>query len=669
MLILDRTATLHEVALAWWWGRRALLDAGLPEVNAKDGGPTVDPCALDGRLFYLLAVPTPMVPGTEDWGGVQPKGDVGEAGDIPLHIAAVQQAGLRARDVDEPAHFTRWPSATVPENRRAAVRHGLRVITSSKRAGGYRGRVERVDFTAVMVDDTGLNLLEWALRELEPGQEVAIGFPFDARAPGDGILQGSSCRLHRSDDGRVWLHSFKHTASYFHQPASGVVEENLPGVEMISSSAPRPQSAAAKRADLVNTILGPSRPVMEIAAEAAQEYSEERAEGAERERQQARRAVRYATLEERIAAKKAAADALDPTLVVYARRATKLAKEWAPLLRRHLEAQGLYRADEPCGWNQGLGDVLTHRMSVKRRWCDRFSCYRCGPVLLGQKGAGICVMPVVDSAGKVVGPSLEDRLEVYRYEIPTKKLRLWRDRFQETVDSNPAFGSVSQSSTDPKAGFDPDAPAYVAFINEETTVVLATLALPPSRKGGGGAPVATLPGHAVRETVLELMKATYTAVPSYVDGIHGSGPFVVDAKVTGKVTSSRGLRLNPDELVRVASPHAYVERLRVAPSVKKSAEILRSRTVGIQELEAAGESPSLSTYPVPDPDEQDAHWEALAAAVEPEAGVPGGDVVVSLTRAVCTPAADLDAMQVLLETSTEPTPTITSPAVRSAVAA
>jgi hypothetical protein len=133
MLILDRTASLAEVALAWWWGRRALLDAGLPEVNVKDGGPTVDPCALDGRLFYLPAAPTPMVPGTEDWGGTRPRGTWGDTGDVALALGSVLAAGVRVRDVDESAHLLQWPEATVPEGRGkrvAKVRQGLKITTS-----------------------------------------------------------------------------------------------------------------------------------------------------------------------------------------------------------------------------------------------------------------------------------------------------------------------------------------------------------------------------------------------------------------------------------------------------------------------------------------------------------------------------------------------------------
>jgi hypothetical protein len=525
---------------------------------------------------------------------------------------------------------------------RGAVATSRSKGVGSGATGGHR---RTADFSTLAVEGTGQNLLAWARTHIPAGHEAAIGFPFQAREAGDGILQGSSCRLHHEEDGRVWLHSFKTHESYFHQASYRGEEGALPGVEMISS-VPHPQPRTESADDLAEQILGRSVTSEKTRAALQAERAAERAaehdyEVAAQAQVRARMTDYWSPAEERIAARKVAAESLDFTVLAYAKRAMKLADEWRPLFRTHLASQGVVRPTEPCGFSQGLGDVVTDRMSVVHRGCGKLVCYLCGPGLLAGKAAAVCLAPVVDEDGKLIGLPMEERAVVYRYECAQTDLVKWRKRFHRAA--NVTDGSLPPDR-DPSVTFGSEAPTYQAFTARGRAVILCTLEFAPSRKGGGGAPVATLVGaEQVRATVLALFQATYRVV-STIEDLDGT---VMDAKpvMTGKITSSRGVCLNPDKVFAAAAGNGWFVECPYAQHAPQAAKTWKKMAIDIQSADLDGDSPSLVTTPVSDPERRQAAWEAVAST-RPDGEPYARPVVFGAARkhVTVTSAATLDAM-------------------------
>ncbi len=209
LIFLGRDATMHEVQRLPWWARRRLLAAALPEVNTK-GKPVFDLSVFNGGLVFLPAVPTPMTPGVEDWGGVLPQGGFGSDGDTLLDVDAAIAEAQVAETEDATAYYAKFPKP---------------VKAAGASGGGSGGfSVERRDFSQVEVAP-GVSLLTHANRG---GSRV--GNPFVPRAEGDPAINGTGSKLQTLPDGSLWLISFPDGVAYVHEPAlPGVFDFTLEG--------------------------------------------------------------------------------------------------------------------------------------------------------------------------------------------------------------------------------------------------------------------------------------------------------------------------------------------------------------------------------------------------------------------------------------------------------
>lgn len=236
LLFLDREATYEEASDVWWWARDRLIQAGLPEESAKDGEPANDSRAMDGRLFFLPAYPTPAAPGTERWGGApcrvyyagsgdhDPDADADDIADVVLapldpllDVDVARVAGQAVRDREEPLHLARWPSVPVPgKGPRKAVQGTTRKYSSETPA---LTPPSRVDLDAVPMPGLGATVLAWTRANLPRGQQIQIGSVCDPTVQwqaGETALDYRSAMLHHEVDGAVWLHDFRTGLTYVH---------------------------------------------------------------------------------------------------------------------------------------------------------------------------------------------------------------------------------------------------------------------------------------------------------------------------------------------------------------------------------------------------------------------------------------------------------------------
>lgn len=205
---LSRTCSADEAAALWWWSRRRLLDAGLPVESAKAGEPCDDSRAMDGRLFYLPSVPAGMVPGTEGWGGVRPRGMVSPDDAPVLDVDALLTAARVVQAEDEDEHLARFPGVPVPGGKAGrGTSTGGRAVASSTRGavhGASGSEVEHSDWGSIKF--AGTTLLAWCEKNLSPGSEASVGSPW--RPDGGSGEGGRSLRIHRDPDGRLWGKDF-----------------------------------------------------------------------------------------------------------------------------------------------------------------------------------------------------------------------------------------------------------------------------------------------------------------------------------------------------------------------------------------------------------------------------------------------------------------------------
>lgn len=389
-------------------------------------------------------------------------------------------------------------------------------------------------------------------------------------------------------------------------------DELLPGVDMIRSSTPAPLPT-------VDTIIGPADPA--AVPDPAWEPSTEQ-ERIGRGHTRMTMTAYWGTLADREEDRRAKAAKLDPALVAASKRTMELAREWTPLFRARFAEAGIHPPTEPCGFVQGVGDVLTHTMGALGRGCAKRLCGRCGPRLAAIQAAAAATMPVVDGNGRVVGAPMEER-NLYLYEMPARLRRQWTKRLAERARAaNRPLGSDTQTS-DPSGRF-ADEPVYVTIASGSVAKVLATVAMAPSRKGGGGsAPDAEGAGRAeIREAILELALEALT--PRWTRGVPDmtTGPILSETVVPfigGGMTSSQNLHLNPDPVARDSRPHAVVVEAPFIRGVKEFAAAAASRGVASR-TDATGEYGASTTVPVEDPDLRAEIWSAVQ--VRPPAPPP-----------------------------------------------
>lgn len=380
--------------------------------------------------------------------------------------------------------------------------------------------------------------------------------------------------------------------------------------------------------ELLADLGGPLTPA-ERAEHDAAERAADAQERADTDAKKAATARHLAPLADRVARRKAEADALDPALADAARDASKYAKELRPLWWAKYKAGGIVRDSHPCGFSQGISNVVNARTQIQRRGCSSLACYRCGPPLLAAKTAAIATIPLTDHGGAIVGHALDQRA-VYLSEIPAIRLAAWIRAFQRATQSEDAkampsgitlsYLGLNSISTDPSTTtIDAKAIAcgahgYVAFRGGQTTVVLATLPVSVPKQWRITRANELYDGQdVVRDLIRDLVAATY-AVESDEFG----------KRIMGKITTSENITGNPDTLWRLASGSEWaVEEPRtVSPEEAKKQLDLLGISAEERREEGGTAVQSVVTAPILDVAKRVALWDAVRIDAVGEATDP-----------------------------------------------
>jgi len=280
----------------------------------------------------------------------------------------------------------------------------------------------------------------------------------------------------------------------------------------------------------------------------------------------------------------------------------------------------LARWQRPCGWSQAIADVATGQMIGVDRRCNRLDCRLCGPILIARKAEAIWRMPVTDPDGGVVGSALRGRDQIYRFDLDATGLDGWIRRFQRVSNKiNDLQPSVADASIVHNGYIDASAtlackptqplknrPSYVVFRKDgDQVTILSTLDCGHRRRQKGQTPetVVVLRGRDLRDLVHELTQSAYQ-IALTPDGV------VVGGHSTGHdpISSSRGLRLDPDAIARLASGSTWVaERARIA-SVEAMREAMADHDVSVAVTRLA------PTEPVSRRAAQDASHDAVSSS-------------------------------------------------------
>lgn len=455
------------------------------------------------------------------------------------------------------------------------------------------------DFTAVMVEGTELNLLDWTYQNLAPGTELSIGFPFTTRAKGDGILDGSSCILHHSHGGKVWLHSFKTGQSYHHEDVSlpsGVTPVGSTPDEMGEVTTPAP-SATPRTAHQEETY---------------REAQAAHAAGAKREKDIAALKAANPAFQAKLDKVARAAEELNPNIrdanigvMTYA-KSTLL-----PKFRAHWASKGITRANsKPCGCRTAAQNVVAHELVMYRRTCGALPCPNCGPLAMSRKMAAILKAPLTNNKGEIIGCSLGGRPHTYLHTVPNEELPALIHMMQRaaTVDTSATPGGskteiaarlgvttrslhnyvtgarkwpvgmqeIYESITNPTVETDASYGdhTYVTFrpSGEATTTVLTTHNLLDVKH-----PVELVEQPNLEAKVWDLFTSTYDITTSITmmdltTGEEETTP--VDPTVLGEVTSAHNLTLAPEAIAKIASGACFVQVIPVAKDIEEAREVL-----------------------------------------------------------------------------------------------
>lgn len=311
----------------------------------------------------------------------------------------------------------------------------------------------------------------------------------------------------------------------------------------------------------------------------------------------------------KVAKRYADAESLDPAVVEAAGKACRQASMVVNQFRAHFGIEPGSPMPN-CGFTQGLSNARTSEMLALRRRCNELSCKRCGPLLLAQKVGAILHMPIGDPAGKPIGAALADR-PLWTIALPNSAVSKWTDRFNgiSRLQNSVAFASNtvidSLKTQRPRSFSDAAGHAYIAVRHGQKTVVISTLDVPATQRSAG---TTAVPDDTDRvKLVVDLLKTAYT-VTRRSDG---------EIAVSGHVTSSRGLRLDPDKLQAIASRSAWFRDVECVDEPARMAAVwsVDGRKVRT-EADSSGAVKSAITGPVPDPAKRAELW-ALGAVHTP----------------------------------------------------
>lgn len=543
MLVANRTMTFQGACLAWWWGRRRLVEAGLPEDSVKPMEPSVDSRGMDGRLYYLPSHPASRVADTTNkWGGFTPTWGWGADDDLPFDVARVLAEASPIRSLDEPKHKDRWPSVPVPEGSNSSKVKGPGARWDGTRGGG---KWRFVDFTQVQVDR--VDLLTWARVTIPEGGTLVCGNPWQEapREAGTTWRDGTSARLHHEEGGRVWLHSFKEGQSYGH--ADGGLPD---GVDPIEALLERVISKEDQERFL------------EAEKEEAAQVENYRAEFSEF------LAFCRRAIEARLSAAQGVYQEHHAEMEATRKAVTNARKLVTPRLRAHYSKLGVPRGK--CGSNPAFLGLSVPGVCLGWRGCSSQDCPTCGPVRVGLKVGGVVWGPVVVDGQ--VEPSMGSRT-LYVYEFPRSATEGWWDRIRNLGRITAGKTAMSEREGDIAvlpAVISTHHP-WVTFEGADPMVTAITdVDLPMPKRGSkpkSGAPVKVLRHQdEVLEYLLALVERYYTlSSPSMesIDMVDGdTGPDEQGKskpRVLGKIRSSDSVRLDPEALLKLASAGAAVQ--------------------------------------------------------------------------------------------------------------
>lgn len=288
-------------------------------------------------------------------------------------------------------------------------------------------------------------------------------------------------------------------------------------------------------------------------------------------------------------------EAIAPSLTNAALRAVEQAKSWKYVIQRGWRDAGITARGKSCKMRQGLGSTKQGSMMVYSRPCGRLGCADCGPWIMALKAAAILQMPILDEAESVVGRPLGLR-PVYLLIIKRDDAKKFAARFRKAKQRKVSrFPSSKDRGIDGKRDTPPEADAYVIFASSGGTdvAVLSTLPL-------GGEAVERQEIEGLVQTLIGLtyQAEQYEDVPEgaaldeFLFGVGDECVARTKVRVTGEITSSWGLPLDPDGIIKRAYPSEWVVEREGVYSTKQALH------VGLN----AGLRPRVTSY---EPDEDD----------------------------------------------------------------
>lgn len=323
----------------------------------------------------------------------------------------------------------------------------------------------------------------------------------------------------------------------------------------------------------------------------------------------------------RLEAREKKAEAVDPLVAACARKALDAADGWYKEIRRNWRAAGFDRRGSKCGAKrQGLGHVGTGQAMLIARNCGNVGCIFCGPLVVARKAAAILYMPIQDKRGEAVGAPMIHR-PVYQHDVAgdRRSWATWKRRFQRAAKANVALPPNRDVALPPKGNtgmvrrkcdIHSGKHAYVVFGDAKDPADLRRQLVVLSTVDLGGA---AIPRSEIEQTVLDLVGETYSVVPDEaVAGLH---------HVVGKVTSSQGLRLDPDAITKLARPSQWVvERAENLVGLAKARKRLKAIGIVAETERAEDEVIAAVTVQAPlSPSARSRMWAALHPEHDPQA--------------------------------------------------
>jgi hypothetical protein len=222
------------------------------------------------------------------------------------------------------------------------------------------------------------------------------------------------------------------------------------------------------------------------------------------------------------------------------------------------------------------------------RSCRHLTCSDCGARVAALKVSAILGSPIINKAKTgIVGLSMGQQ-GAWLYSMPASELERFLDRWEaRTKSRNPLLGVYNQEGKTPEKGVSEKAPAYVTFTPDarfsNRVVVLSTIRVTNRRKNAGKPKeMFIVGGDHLQRVVVGLTKWTY----------RGDG-WLVSPSITGSITSSHNLPLDPDQVIKVAKPNSWVRSGQGVQGIKPIAVAAQAEKEGVQHSQHSQRSGTL----------------------------------------------------------------------------